>query len=74
MDNIVSIYPANDFKTVCDNAASGLTCGIILGYDDENNLIAYGGGMVDGKQPAAKDWLWILEEFKHHLMSGDYFE
>lgn len=74
MGNVVNIYPANDFKVVCDEAAKEITCGIIIGYDNENLVLTYCGGLIDGKQPVAKDWLWLIEEFKHHLMSGDYFE
>ena len=71
-DNVIQLFPADDFKVVCDNAQEQIRCGMILGYDDEGHLIAYGGGLLDGKAPVAKDWLWLTEQFKLNLLRGDY--
>lgn len=72
MDNVTSIFPANDFKQVCGNASQTLQTGLIIGYTPEGLLEVYGGGMIDGKQPVTKDWLWLVETFKQNLISGHY--
>jgi hypothetical protein len=72
MGEIVSIFPANDFKVVADNAKKEIEIGLIIGYDHEGNLLCYGGGLLDGKQPIAKDWLWMTETFKTKLINGDF--
>lgn len=72
MSNVVDIFPANDFKVVAENAAKEITHGIVIGYDNEGRLIVFAGGLDDGRQPVAKDWLWIIEQFKTKLLRGDY--
>ena len=73
-NNVVNIFPANDFKVVTDAAAEEIACGLIIGYDSEGNLVVYGGGMLDGKEPVSKDWLWFVETFKSKLIAGDYHD
>ena len=72
MEKIVDIFPANDFKNVCENAKHEIEAGIIMGYDKDGNLTVFGGGLIDGKQPVCKDMLWIIESFKNKLINGDY--
>jgi hypothetical protein len=74
MDNVVYIFPANEFSVAAENAGSELKCGIILGYDEDGEFLAYGGGILDGRQPLNKDWLWIVETFRQKLINGDYAE
>ena len=69
---VESIFPANDFKVVADSAAEQIEVGLILGYDSEGVLCIYGGGLMEGRQPTGKDWLWIIDSFKNGLLSGDY--
>ncbi len=74
MDNVQSIYPANDFRVVADSAAKEIKVGIIIGYSEDDELLIFGGGLLNGsgRQPCAKDWLWMIEKFKSELMSGAY--
>lgn len=72
MSNVTSIYPANDFSVVAKGQASELEVGIIMGYDSDGVFRVYGGGMLDGKQPVSKDWLWMVEVFKNNLLNGSY--
>lgn len=74
MSNIESIFPANDFRIVSKNAADDIEVGIIIGYSSDGELCIYGGGMIDGRQPVARDWLWAVETFKQKLINGDYFD
>lgn len=74
MQKVTSIFPANDFKIVADNAAEEIECGIVIGYDKDGILSVFGGGILDGKQPVCKDWLWMIESFKNKLINGDYSE
>lgn len=74
MGTVHNIFPANDFKVVLDNASEELECGIVIGYDKDGKLTVYGGGLIDGKEPMAKDWLWLIETFKTKLVSGDYHD
>lgn len=74
MDKVTSIFPANDFKVVSDNAANEIEAGLIIGYDKDGVLCVFGGGLIDGKQPVCKDWLWMVESFKNKLINGDYSE
>lgn len=74
MDKVTSIFPANDFNVVAENAAKELESGIIVGYDKDGYLTIFGGGLIDGKQPVCKDWLWMIESFKQKLINGDYSE
>lgn len=73
-DNVVSIFPANDFAVVADNAKSEIEVGLILGYSPSGELTVFGGGMLDGRQPTCKDWLWMIETFKSKLIAGDYHD
>ena len=70
MNNVTNIFPANDFNVVAENASKELESGIIIGYDQDGCL----SGLIDGKQPVCKDWLWMVESFKQKLINGDYSE
>lgn len=74
MDNVRSIFPANSFKVVADNAANEIEVGIVIGYTKDGKLSVFGGGMLDGRQPACKDWLWMIETFKQKMIAGDYYD
>lgn len=69
---VESIYPANDFKVVANEAGKGLESGLILGYDSDGELRVFGGGMIKGRPPTEKDWLMMIEEFKFSLLAGDF--
>jgi len=71
---VESIFPANDFRVVADNAAKRIEFGLVIGYDSGGSLRVYGGGLMGGKQPTAKDWLWMIDTFKQKLIAGDYSE
>ena len=73
-DNVVSIFPANDFQVVARNAGEEIEVGIIIGYSPDGALTIYAGGLLDGRQPTAKDWLWMIETFKAKMLAGDYSE
>jgi len=70
--NVESIFPANDFSIVAGTASKDIEAGLIIGYDEHGNLSVFGGGLIDGKQPVAKDWLWLIESFKAKLINGCY--
>lgn len=70
--NITSIFPANDFDVVLDNAKDNYEYAIIIGYDKNGLLDVRAGGMNGHKQPTAKDWLFAIEQFKLKLLNGDY--
>lgn len=72
MNNIESIFPANNFSHVLENAKGEIECGIIIGYDEDGVMQVYGGGLLDGKQPVCKDWLWLVQTFSKKLLDGDY--
>ena len=72
MSNITSIMPANDFSHVAESAKKEISCGLILGYDKEGFLCIYGGGLIDGKQPTCKDWLWLIRSFENNLIQGNH--
>lgn len=74
MDNVISLFPANSFRVVADNAANGIEVGIIIGYDKDGMLSVFGGGLLDGRQPTCKDWLWMIETFKQKMIAGDYHD
>jgi len=74
MDNVTSIFPANSFRVVADNAAKDIEVGIIIGYDKDGVLSVFGGGLLDGRQPTCKDWLWMVETFKQKMIAGDYHD
>lgn len=73
-NNVIDIYPANDFAIVAENAAKEIEVGIIIGYSADGELTVYGGGMIDGRQPVCKDWLWMIESFKTKMINGDYHD
>lgn len=72
MNKVENIYPANEFKTVLENAGKEMECGIVIGYDNEGVLCVFGGGLIDGRQPVCKDWLWMVQSFSKKLLDGDY--
>ena len=72
IENVRSILPANDFKIVASRAAKEISAGIIIGYSEGGEICTFGGGLLNGRQPISKDWLWMVEAFKHKLMAGDY--
>lgn len=74
MDKVVSIFPADNFSVAAKNAAEELVVGMIIGYDKDGDLLVYGGGLLDGKRPVSKDWLWMAATFKAKLIAGDYFD
>lgn len=72
MNKVSSIFPANDFNNVLENAKGEIECGLIIGYDEDGVMQVYGGGLLDGKQPLCKDWLWMVQAFTKKLLDGDY--
>ena len=72
MSNIINIFPANSFAHVAKNAGEELEIGLIIGYNTEGEMLVYGGGLLEGKQPVCKDWLWLVESFKTKMINGDY--
>ena len=72
MPKVTNIYPANDFDHVAEKAKGELETGIIIGYDKEGRLTIFSGGLIDGRQPTVKDWLFMIESFKAKMMNGDY--
>ena len=73
MGNVTNIFPANSFSVVAGNAANEIEVGVIIGYDEAGALSVFGGGLLDGRQPTCKDWLWMIETFKQKMIAGDYF-
>lgn len=74
MGKVISIYPANDFDHVLETCRTNIECGIIIGYDEDGELVVYAGGMLDGRQPKSSDWLWMVQTFTKKLLDGDYAE
>lgn len=72
MSKVSSIYPSNDFDHVMNCAEGKYESALIIGYDKDGKLDVRGGGMISGKQPTIKDWLFMVEAFKLKLMNGDY--
>lgn len=72
MTSVTNLRPSDDMKTVLTNAGDVIEVGIVIGYDANGHLQVFGGGVLDHKQPVAKDWLFMVEAFKHGLLSGDY--
>jgi hypothetical protein len=70
VSNITNIIPCNDFSHVADESKKEIVCGLILGYDEHGFLCVYGGGLIGGKQPTCKDWLWMVRSFEFDLMKG----
>ena len=70
---VASIFPANDFKVVARNAAEEIKVVIVIGYDENDQLCVFGGGLFpDFRQPSNKDFLYMVEQFKANLMAGQY--
>ena len=67
------MVPSHD-HFAAKNAGEELVAGLIMGYDKDGDFLVYGGGMLDGKRPVSKDWLWMAETFKAKLIDGDYFD
>lgn len=74
MSKVISMFPADDFSLAVKNAGEELVVGMIIGYDKDGDFLVYGGGVIDGKRPVSKDWLWMAEAFKAKLIAGDYFD
>lgn len=72
MNKVSSIFPANDFDHVMDCAKRNYESALIIGYDKNGCLDVRGGGLISGKQPTVKDWLFMIESFKLKLVNGDY--
>jgi hypothetical protein len=70
--NVTSIIPSNDFSNSADAAKKEIVCGLILGYDEDGLFCIYSGGLLDGKRPTCKDWLWMVSCFKQDLIRGDF--
>lgn len=72
MSNVRNIFPANNIDLVLENAKGSYESAIVIGYNRDGRLQIYGGGMIDGRQPTVKDWLFMVESFKLKLLNGDY--
>ena len=73
MSNVTDIFPANKFSTVAENAAREIEVGIVIGFNSNDELCVYGGGLLlNGRQPVSKDFLWMVEKFKSNLIAGHY--
>jgi len=55
-----------DPDTVLENTKGQLSNFVILGFDKDNELF-FSSTIADGG-----DVLWLLEHFKHKLISGNY--
>jgi hypothetical protein len=55
-----------------DCAKGNYESAIIIGYDKDGCLDVRGGGLISGRQPTQKDWLFMIEAFKHKMLRGDY--
>jgi len=71
-DNVTPLRPTDSFAHVADCAKRDVVVGVIIGYSEGGELLAYGGGMLDGREPTQKDWLWMTQTFSHKLIRGDY--
>ena len=71
--SVVKFYPkdaAKDADAVLEQAVGEFSEVLIIGWDKEGFLDARATlGLKDGG-----DLLWLVETFKHKLMSGDYSE
>lgn len=69
--NVVKFYPSNaakDANNVLEQAIDVYDQVLIIGYDKYGNFDARATlGLKDGG-----DVLWLMETFKHKLMSGDF--
>ena len=70
---VVKFHPkdaAKDADAVLEQAAGNFSEVLVIGWDKEGILDARATlGLKDGG-----DILWLIEAFKHKLMSGDYTE
>lgn len=55
-----------------DCAKGNYESAMILGYNNDGVLDVRAGGLINGKQPTVKDWLFMVEVFKSKLINGDY--
>lgn len=71
MAEVVKFYPANAAESadnVLEQAMGQFGQVLIIGWDKDGNLDARATlGLKDGG-----DVLWLIEAFKHRLMSGAY--
>ncbi|SEU03169.1 hypothetical protein [Paracoccus homiensis] len=71
MADVVKFYPkdaATDPDNVLEQAIGGFSEVLIIGWDKDGNLDARATlGLKDGG-----DVLWLMEAFKHNLMTGAY--
>lgn len=71
MADVVKFYPkdaATDPDNVLEQAIGNFSDVLIIGWDKDGTLDARATlGLNDGG-----DVLWLIEAFKHKLMSGDY--
>lgn len=71
MTDVVKFYPkdaARDADNVLEQAVGQYSEVLIIGWDKDGNFDARATlGLKDGG-----DCLWLIESFKHKLMSGDY--
>ena len=71
MADVVKFYPQNAAENpdnVLEQAIGDYSEVLILGWDKDGNLDARATlGLKDGG-----DVLWLIEAFKHKLMSGDF--
>lgn len=71
MAEVIKFYPADAAKSadnVLEQAIGVYDQVIMIGWDNDGNLDARATlGLKDGG-----DVLWLLETFKHKLLSGDY--
>jgi len=73
MSNIISMKPERDFNYILDEAKKdGIESGIVMGYNKDNEFVVMGGGIIDGRQPVSKDWLWMAQSFVRNLLNGEY--
>lgn len=73
-DNVHQLIPCNDFNNVLESAKDELESGLVVGYDSNGIMKVYGGGLINGKQPVAKDFLWLAATFQQKILNGDYSE
>ena len=70
-NNVVKFYPKNaadDPDLVLEQAIGQYQDVLIIGWDKNGALDARGSrGVADGS-----DVLWLVEQFKYHLIRGDY--
>ena len=73
MAEVIKFYPkdaAQDPDNVLEQAVGDFSDVLIIGWDKDGNLDARATlGLTDGG-----DVLWLVEAFKHRLMSGHFSE